>query len=356
MKKAKVKRQKVKVKREDAKRVFTSAFCLLPFAFLFGEQSVLNPAGPQSGRVNSLFRLMSYVNAAVFVLVGIAVLVAIFRKRAERKRKSDEPDISPDPQREQRMTRVVMGAVGVTIVILFIYLIGSYTTGRGLYSPAESKALSIKITGHQWWWDVEYDDPIASNIVHTANEIHIPVGQLVKLRLTSDDVIHSFWVPNLSGKKDLIPGHEIVLEFQSDSAGEFRGQCAEFCGYQHAKMALFVVAEPTSQYRQWAEASMAQAAPPSGPAAVRGQQVFMKSSCSLCHNIEGTLSGSHAGPDLTHLASRRTLGAGTIRNTRGNLAGWIVDPQRIKPGVHMPPNQLAPDDLEALLTYLQSLR
>jgi cytochrome c oxidase subunit 2 len=135
-----------------------------------------------------------------------------------------------------------------------------------------------------------------------------------------------------------------------------RGQGAEFCGDQHAKMALFVVAEPPAAYSSWAQASQAQATPPSDPQTIHGQQVFMKSSCALCHNIEGTLAASHAGPDLTHLASRRTIAAGTIRNTRGNLAGWIVDPQRIKPGVHMPPNQLTPQDLEALLTYLQSLR
>src|SRR5438128_2647436 len=181
MKKVKGKRQKVKGRAKAALRVFTFAFYLLPFTFLSGcrsEQSVLSPAGPQAGHVSRLWWLMFSVEAGVFLLVCIAVLTAIFRRRSERKKNGDEPDTSPDPQREQRMTRVIMGAVGMTLVILFVFLIASFTTGRGLYSPSEFQALSIKITGHQWWWDVEYDGEPASNIVDTANEIHIPTGQL----------------------------------------------------------------------------------------------------------------------------------------------------------------------------------
>jgi cytochrome c oxidase subunit 2 len=216
--------------------------------------------------------------------------------------------------------------------------------------------LTIEVTGHQWWWEGTYSDPSVRGRFTTANEFHIPVGQPVLFVLNADDVIHSFWVPNLAGKKDLVPGRTQSWWFQADTPGVYRGQCAEFCGYQHAKMALFVVAEPPARYTQWAQASLSQAVPPSDPQAIRGQQVFMRGSCALCHNIEGTPAASHAGPDLTHLASRRTIAAGTIRNTRGNLAGWIIDPQRIKPGAHMPPNHMSSTDLEALLTYLQSLK
>jgi cytochrome c oxidase subunit II len=169
-------------------------------------------------------------------------------------------------------------------------------------------------------------------------------------------VIHSVWVPNLNGKRDLVPGRTTTLWFQADTPGVYRGQCAEFCGHQHAKMALLVIAEPPDRYARWASAQGTVPPPPTDSVAARGQQVFLTSTCVMCHAIQGTPAGSRAGPDLTHLASRLTLAAATLPNTRGNLAGWIVDPQGVKPGTQMPPNQLAPADLEALLTYLQSLR
>jgi cytochrome c oxidase subunit 2 len=314
-------------------------------------QSVLEPKGPQAAHVHQLWRFALVVAAVVYALTVLALLWAAWR--GSRRARDGMPPVEGD---RPGMTRAVSLGTGVTVAILLVFLVYDLSVGRTTTGVPIRDPLTIELTGHQWWWEVTYSGPSPRDRFTTANEIHIPVGRPVLFVLNADDVIHSFWVPNLAGKKDLIPGRTTSVWFQADTPGVYRGQCAEFCGYQHAKMALFVVAEPTSQYRQWAEASLAQAAPPSDPAAVRGQQVFMKSSCALCHNIEGTLAGSHAGPDLTHLASRRTLAAGTIRNTRGNLAGWIVDPQRIKPGAHMPPNQLAPDDLEALLTYLQSLR
>jgi cytochrome c oxidase subunit 2 len=299
---------------------------------------------------------MFYVCAAVFLLVSLSVLVAIFRRRERREKKEDAPDTSPEPKREQRMTRVVMGAVGLTVVILFVFLISDFFTGRSLYSLPSSEALSIKVTGQQWWWDVEYEGEPASNTVRTANEIHIPVGQPVKLRLTSKDVIHSFWVPNLSGKKDLIPGHETVLTFQADRAGEFRGQCAEFCGYQHAHMAFAIVAEPPEKFYEWMNQQRASSVQPANEAQQRGQQVFLSSPCIMCHSIRGTDAGGRVAPDLTHLASRKTIAAATLPNTRGHLAGWITNSQEIKPGNNMPPVPLEPEDLQALLTYLESLK
>jgi cytochrome c oxidase subunit 2 len=254
------------------------------------------------------------------------------------------------------MTRVVMGAVGATLIILSVFLVYSYTTGRSLYSPADEKALSIKITGQQWWWDVEYDVEPASQIVHTANEIHIPTGQLVKFRLTSTDVIHSFWVPNLNGKKDLIPGHEIVLTFQADRAGEFRGQCAEFCGYQHAHMAFSIIAEPPEKFYEWMNQQRAPSVQPMNEAQQRGQQVFLTSPCIMCHSIRGTDAGGAVAPDLTHLMSRKTIASATLSNTREHLASWITNSQEIKPGNHMPPVPLKAEDLQALLAYLESLK
>jgi len=174
--------------------------------------------------------------------------------------------------------------------------------------------------------------------------------------LSSSDVIHSMWVPNLAGKKDLIPGYTQSLWFQADTPGVYRGQCAEFCGEQHAKMAMEIVAQPLTEYRRWVASQSGPGAPPADSVTKRGQEVFLTGTCAMCHSIGGTPAGSHVGPGLTHLASRRTSAAGSQRNTRGNLAGWIIDPQRIKPGAKMPPNMLEPKDLDALLTYLQSLK
>ncbi|HEV2912330.1 MAG TPA: cytochrome c oxidase subunit II [Pyrinomonadaceae bacterium] len=338
----------------------TFSFFILELAFLSGcrgAQSALDPAGPQAARIGRLWWLMFYVCSAVFLAVSIALLIAIFRERKGReKKKGDEPDTSPEPKRERLMTRIVAGAVGLTVVILFVFLITDFFTGRALYSHADPQALTIKITGQQWWWDVEYETEPASSIVHTANEIHIPTGQLVKFRLTSTDVIHSFWVPNLNGKKDLIPGHEITLTFQADRAGEYRGQCAEFCGYQHAHMAFTVVAEAPEKFYEWMNRQRAPSVEPTNDAERRGQQVFLSSPCIMCHSIRGTIAGGRIAPDLTHLASRKSIAAGTLPNTRGHLAGWITNSQEIKPGNHMPPVPLGPEDLQALLAYLESLK
>jgi cytochrome c oxidase subunit 2 len=176
------------------------------------------------------------------------------------------------------------------------------------------------------------------------------------IELRSTDVIHSFWPPNLSPKRDLIPGYVNSLWFRADTPGIYRAQCAEYCGHQHAKMAMLVVAEPPDSFAQWLVQQRDTAHTPADSLGLRGQEVFLASSCVMCHAIAGTPAGSRIGPDLTHLASRRTIAAGTLPNNRGNLAGWIVDPQRIKPGAKMPPNQLSPPDLNALLAYLESLR
>jgi cytochrome c oxidase subunit 2 len=214
----------------------------------------------------------------------------------------------------------------------------------------------VRVTGHQWWWEVEYRDSSPQDWAFTANEIHVPVGRPVVFELRANDVIHSFWVPNLGVKRDMIPGDENSVWFQADTAGVYRGQCAEFCGHQHAKMAFQIVAEPPERFAAWLERQRDTARTPADSVAARGQEVFLGSTCVMCHTVSGTPAGSRIGPNLTHLAGRRTIAAGSLPNTRGNLAGWIVDPQRIKPGVRMPPNALAPDDLQALLAYLESLK
>jgi cytochrome c oxidase subunit II len=285
----------------------------------------------------------------IFALVAVALLWAAFRRR------SGAPPVA-DPRSERRMGAVVLGATGITTAILFAFLIFDVSVGRTITTNPGNDALQIRVTGHQWWWEVQYRDSLPQNWVTTANEIHIPVGRPVTFELRSTDVIHSFWPPNLSPKRDQIPGDENSLWFQADSAGVFRGQCAEFCGHQHAKMAFLVVAEPPAEFATWLARQRDTALTPTDSLARRGKEVFMASPCVMCHAISGTPAGSRIGPDLTHLASRRTLAAGTLTNTRENLISWIVDPQAIKPGVRMPPNQLSGPDLLALVAYLETLK
>jgi cytochrome c oxidase subunit 2 len=254
------------------------------------------------------------------------------------------------------MTVVVGSALGITVILLFIMLTASVVTGHTIAGLSSKNPITIDITGHQWWWEVRYEATQPDQTVVTANEIHVPVGLPVVVKTSSADVIHSFWAPNLHGKRDLIPGYENALWFQADTAGVFRGQCAEFCGHQHAHMAFFIVAEPVEKFQAWLAQQVSTPPPPADPEAQRGEVVFLSHTCVMCHTIRGSGAGAKLGPDLTHIASRMTIAAGTLPNNRGNLAGWISDSQSIKPGNKMPPNPLKADDLNALLTYLETLK
>jgi cytochrome c oxidase subunit 2 len=314
-------------------------------------QSVLEPAGPQASNIAHLSWFAFIVATIVYVLT-IGALVWALRRASRRAR--DGEVLGADS--EGRMTRGVTWALAATVVTLLVFFGYDLVVGRTLSAQPGAHPLTIEVAGHQWWWEVQYADTSAHGRFTTANEIHVPVGEPVLFLLTASDVIHSLWVPNLGGKKDLIPGYTQSVAFQADTPGVYRGQCAEFCGLQHAKMALYIVAEPRAQYDRWVSSQRQSAQTPLDSVPRRGREVFMTNTCAMCHAIEGTEAGSHNGPDLTHLASRRTIAAGTLPNTRGNLAGWIVDPQGIKPGTRMPPNMLQPNDLDALLTYLQSLK
>jgi cytochrome c oxidase subunit 2 len=244
-----------------------------------------------------------------------------------------------------------------TVAILFGLVIVSVSTGKSISQLGDRKGImTIEVTGNQWWWQFRYMNSDPSLIFTTANELHIPVGQPVTIRGTSNDVIHSFWVPNLHGKTDLIPSRVTQQTLEADFAGRFRGQCAEFCGMQHAQMAIWVIAEPRDQFNQWMKNQLQSAAPPSTPSQFRGQQVFLGNGCVLCHAIQGTSAGGQNAPDLTHLASRGTIAAGTLRNTRESLRHWITDPQQPKPGNHMATIRLDDKDVPPLLDYLESLK
>jgi cytochrome c oxidase subunit 2 len=337
--------------------------CLLLVSCRGGVQSAIDPAGHGADEISKLWWLFFYVCTAVFVLVIVALLIAIYKGRRKRVEAAaaapfvDKVPFEPLEESERRKRNVVAGAVGVTVAILFVFLIASFLTGRAISpSKATQNALMIEVTGYQWWWRVRYVDSNPSNVVVTANEIHIPVGQPVLITLRSSDVIHSFWVPNLMGKKDAIPGKDSSVLLQADRAGFYRGQCAEYCGAQHAHMGLDVIAESPQQFSAWMNAQRSPAVEPSTDSQKRGQQAFLSSPCIMCHTIQGTPANAVTGPNLTHIASRTMIAAATLDNNRGNLSGWVVDSQSIKPGNHMPPNSLNPDDLQALLDYLQSLK
>jgi cytochrome c oxidase subunit II len=337
---------------------------MIGFVFAAGAdfaQSALDPAGPQAARIGHLWWLLLWVTTAVFLLVLAALAAALVsRRRGPGDRAAHTaPIVHPEPAGERRRFRAVAAAAGATVLILFGLLVASVATGReiaSLHTGPGEPTLTLDVVGHQWWWEVEYQDRDPSRAFVTANEIHLPVGRPVLIKAASRDVIHSLWIPNLHGKRDLIPGRTNALWLEADRPGIYRGQCAEFCGYQHAHMALDVIAEPADRFAAWVEAQRQPAAAPASALAQRGRAVFQALPCPLCHTVSGTGANGMNGPDLTHLASRRTIAAGALPNTRGALAGWILDPASAKPGTKMPATRLDPDDLEALLAYLESLQ
>jgi cytochrome c oxidase subunit 2 len=334
-------------------------------------QSVLEPAGPIAERIGGLWNIALGTSAVVYVLVIAALLYASLHRR----RPAAVPVVELDARRERGVTLAVAIATGLSTLVLVVFFVIDLGVQRAVTSgsmhehstvtraaqEAPVGALRVKVTGYQWWWRIEYLDPTPSRRLVTANELNIPVGRPVAIEFQAGDVIHSFWVPNLSGKRDLVPGRTTRLTIQADEPGVYRGQCAEFCGHQHAKMALHVIAQPAADFDRWYEEGLQPAATPSDSLpsdSLRhaGMQVFLAKPCAMCHNINGLPASGQVGPDLTHLASRRTIGAGVLPNTKGHLGGWILNPQAIKPGTRMPPNGLSPNELEALLAYLGGLR
>ena len=308
-------------------------------------QSALHPAGPGAASISDLWWLMFWTCAVIYLLVMGALVLAVRRRRQGRAAPA-----------ERTLLRSVVGASAATIVILFGLLFASVVTGRAIGSLGSTEGLVIEVTGNQWWWDVEYHNPTPSLRVRTANELHLPVGRQVRLQLKSNDVIHSLWVPNLHGKMDLIPGRQTVLWLQADTAGVYRGQCAEYCGLQHAHMAFSVIAESPEAFERWLQGQRQTAPPPATPEQQQGLEVVEGGPCALCHTVRGTAAGGRTAPDLTHVATRRTIAAGTAPNTRGYLAGWIADPQHLKPGAKMPATGLSAEELQAVLAYLETLK
>jgi cytochrome c oxidase subunit 2 len=307
-------------------------------------QSALAPAGPTAAHLQGLLWIFVGICGVIWLLVVLTAAVAVLRRA-----KADLPS------REGRAHVMVSVAVALTVVVITGFTIVSYAATRRL-SPDAANALVIQVRGYQWWWQVIYSDPQPSRSFITANEIHIPVGQPVRIELSADDVIHSFWVPNLGGKLDLIPGRENTLTFKADRAGIYRGQCAEFCGLQHAHMAIIVIAEPRDAFDAWRAAQVAEAHAPDTDEERRGLEVLASQACGGCHTVRGTDAAGTLGPDLTHVGGRKTIAAGALPTTRGAIAAWIADPQTIKPGNNMPLVPLSADDLQAVAAYLATLK
>ncbi len=298
-------------------------------------QSIIHPASAEAGEIATLWWVMFGVLGAVFVVVMGLTAMAVLVRRTGSERKG--------------MRFVAVGGIAVPSVVLVGLLVYSLQVTLAVRGPAEG--VLVQVTGHQWWWDVRYP---GLDIV-TANEIYIPAGEPVLLELKSADVVHSFWVPNLHGKMDMLP--EVTNRFwiRAEEPGNWRGQCAEFCGRQHALMALEVVALPAEEWERWVAERRRPHPAPETPELLRGEKLFFSNSCHTCHAIRGTAADGRTGPDLTHIGSRLTLGAGTVGNGAGNLAGWLANPQAIKPGNKMPRSYMDGDELQALVDYLGTL-
>ena len=308
--------------------------------------SIFAPAGPAAAR-EALLGWVSGIIGVVVLVIVCAVLLVGLRRRAVAS--AAGAHVAPPDHRRETHSIALFGLILPAMILIALYAWSTYET-VALAAPPGRPA--IEVVGHQWWWEVRYPD---AGVV-TANELRIPVGEPVLVRLSSADVAHSFWVPRLSGKMDLVPGDTNLIRLQADSVGSYLGQCAEYCGVQHAHMGFVVVASTAADYRKWLADEAAPAGPPAMADARAGQALFTSAGCAGCHTVRGTSAAGLLGPDLTHVASRLTIGAGTLPNTRGNMAGWVADPQHIKPGNLMPVLPLTGPDLQALLAYLGTLQ
>jgi cytochrome c oxidase subunit II len=308
--------------------------------------SILEPFGVHAQLIEVVWDAMLWICGLMYVIVLAFLVLALVRKHRAGVEEAET----------RRLSRSLAIWTALIVVGLFSLTLASFLTDRALVRAAPEPQLSVRITGHQWWWEVEYTHADPSQRVRTANELHLPVNAQVHVELSAADVIHSFWAPSLNGKRDLIPGRTNELRLQPTAAGVYRAQCAEFCGYQHANMALDVVVESEAEFQRWRERQLASAAQPRDASAEAGLHVFMASACNLCHAIAGTSAFGQTGPDLTHIASRRSLAAGALANTPENLRRWLANPQRVKPGNHMPVVTLDDEQLDALTAYLSGLQ
>jgi len=304
---------------------------------------VLQPDSPQARAIFDVGVVSTIIFASIFVIVAGIIVFALMRFRW----REGEPD--PHQLAGNRTIEIVWTVIPCVIVVALFALTAR---AMSLSDPPPPPEPDIVVTGHQWWWEARY----AKSGVMVANELHIPVGKPMALRLESADVLHEFWVPELARKITAVPGHPNHIWLQADKPGTFLGICSEFCGTEHAWMHFLIVAEPEAEFNAWETAQLQPAATPAGGSAANGFALYQKSICASCHAINGAAAQAQAGPDLTHFASRRQLGAGVAGNTPENLRRWLADPQWVKPGVKMPDFKFTDEQLTQLVDYFETLK
>jgi cytochrome c oxidase subunit 2 len=329
------------------KRAFLASCGLL--AGCGGVQTPLGPASDQAAHLYGLWTLMLWVCGGAYLLVLAFLGAALWRARG---RLSLEPQTQPN---DAALSRGLAAWVMLITLGLVTLAAASFLVDRALARADTAQALAVRVTGQQWWWRVEYRDPATGRWIETANELHLPLNQPAHIELLAADVIHSFWVPNLSGKMDMIPGRANAITVTPRRLGWLRGQCAEFCGLQHAQMALDVNVETPEAFSAWLAAQARPAQAPVDAVSARGQALVSGGTCGQCHTIRGAEAQGRAGPDLTHVGGRRSLAAGAAPMSRGALMGWLAQPQALKPGAEMPPTTLTPADADAVSRYLAGL-
>jgi cytochrome c oxidase subunit II len=291
------------------------------------------------------------ISLMVVAIVTILLLVALLRR--------PDPEVHDpkliQPRRPDRGLAWIYIGSAISGVALFGAALWTFAVLAAVRLPRNTAGFHIEVIGHQWWWEVRYEDKDPSRNIVTANEIHIPTGLPVRFVLSSGDVIHSFWVPALTGKTDTIPGQNNETWLEADKPGLYRGQCTEYCGQQHAHMGLTVTADQPADFQAWWNSQLKSAPPPATQQVAQGEAEFIVH-CGICHTVRGTQAGGHIGPDLTHLMSRGGIAAETLPNTMGYLSAWISDPQAIKPGNLMPTLTISPQQLTALRSYMETLQ
>jgi cytochrome c oxidase subunit II len=330
-------------------RLLIAVVCMTALAGCGGgnRQSSLAPKSGPAHDISTLWWWMLAVAGIVFAGAVFFIILSWFRRRQEGL-----PILGQNEQATNGLV-VLFGIVIPIVVLIGVFIAGNLVVLPDTDAPkAGTTQMNIQVIGHQWWWEVRYPGTKAV----TANEIHIPAGTRVNTVVSTADVIHSFWVPELNRKIDMLPDHPNRVLLYASKPGRYRGQCAEYCGVQHANMAMSVFVDPPDQFRAWLANMSRPAFAPATPAQRAGQKVFLSNACAVCHQIRGTDAHAVIGPDLTHMATRGTLAALTIPNDRNNLAKWIHDPQSIKAGNRMPGLNLTPTESSNLVDYLQGLR
>jgi cytochrome c oxidase subunit 2 len=316
---------------------------LVPSAALADPPSPLLPASDGARNIANLYWLNFWIALVIFLLVEGLLVYAVIRFRQK------DPKFIP-PKIHGSTPLEIAWTAAPAVLLLMVFVLMVRTMSAAAEPPAE--AMQVKVTGHQWWWEFEYPE---LGVV-TANELHVPSGEPVLVELHSDNVIHSFWIPRLAGKTDVIPGQTNTMWFQADEAGTYRGQCAELCGAQHANMNFLVIADSPGDFQAWIEQQQGPAVEPVTELQQAGQEAFLAGQCIACHTIEGTIAQGQIGPNLTHIGSRGTIAGLVLENTPQNLARWLTNNQAIKPLNKMVIAELSQDEIDSLVEYLTSLK